>query len=95
VPPEFSEPVEVTDVLDLHGFQPGQIEEVVTEFIGHAARSGIRLVRIIHGKGKSRIKHEVRTVLCRSGLVEEFGDCSPDQGGWGATRAVINMPEEV
>lgn len=33
---EFPEYIQVTDVLDLHGFYPEQVPEVVNEFIHHA-----------------------------------------------------------
>jgi len=85
IPPELVNPVVVTDELDLHGFFPEQIEEVVTEFIKNAVKLKLRQVRIIHGKGKSRLKYEVHKTLTSSPYVDSFNDCAPNSGGWGAT----------
>ncbi len=78
-------PVVVTDVLDLHGFFPEQVPDVVGEFLSNALRLRLRRVRIIHGKGRSRLKHAVLQVLKERPEVESFGDAPPEFGGWGAT----------
>lgn len=80
--PEY---VVVEDVLDLHGFFPEQVPEMVREFIWHAEQQGYSEVRIIHGKGKSRLKWMVRKELERLGSVITFSDAPPALGGWGAT----------
>ena len=36
----FGEPIRVTDVLDLHGFFPEQVAEIVTEFLQQAIEFG-------------------------------------------------------
>ncbi len=46
----------VTDVLDLHGFFPEQVAEMIQAFIENAVSLGLHRVRIIHGKGKSKLK---------------------------------------
>jgi len=85
----FPEPVRVTDVLDLHGFFPEQIPEVLGEFIGNAVELRLKTLRIIHGKGKSRLKFEVFRFLRESPDVARFYDAPPESGGWGAT--VVEM----
>ena len=89
IPSELSEPVVVTDELDLHGFFPEQAEEVVTEFLLNAHKLKLEQVRIIHGKGKSRMKFEVYKILQNSSYVDSFNDCAPEAGGWGAARVVL------
>ena len=79
------EAYEVTDFLDLHGFWPEQVEEVVGEFLRNARRLGLTEVRIAHGKGKSVMRREVWRVLERHPLVAEFKQAPPDRGSWGAT----------
>ena len=79
----------VTTELDLHGFFPEQIEEVVNAFIDHARTLELKELRIIHGKGKSRLKWEVHQVLKNHEDVETFSDAPPGSGGWGATRVRI------
>lgn len=84
--PDFA-PYVVTDELDLHGFFPEQVPEVVDEFIRNAVRLGIDEVRIAHGKGRSVLKREVWKALEVSPLVREFREAPPERGGWGATLA--------
>lgn len=88
-PDGIPETIIVTDVLDLHGFFPEQIPEVMDAFLENAVNLGIREVRIIHGKGKSRLKFEVHRILKQDGRVVRFGDARPYQGGWGATVATL------
>ena len=45
----------------------------------------LKTLKIIHGKGKSRLKHEVYTHLKTNPLIISFHDASPDSGSWGAT----------
>lgn len=85
-PPEaFQEPIRIDDVLDLHGFFPEQIPEIVSEFLAAAVARGFSEVRIVHGKGRSRLKWEVRQHLQDHPAVGRFGDAPPERGGWGAT----------
>ncbi|MCA9743646.1 Smr/MutS family protein [candidate division KSB1 bacterium] len=79
------EPVRVEDVLDLHGFFSEQIPEVLDEYLRFAVEQGYREVRIVHGKGKSRLKWEVQQFLKVDQRVRRFGDAPPERGGWGAT----------
>ena len=60
---EFPEYFIVKDVLDLHGFYPEQVEEIVTEFIDNAIKQKLFHLRIIHGKGKSKMKWSVYKCL--------------------------------
>ena len=75
----------VTDELDLHGFFPEQVPVMVEEFIRNALELKLDRVRIIHGKGKSRLKHTVYTVLRQHPAVLKFENATPTLGGWGAT----------
>ena len=77
--------IEVTDVLDLHGTPMDIIPEMIDEFIKNAVRLGLHKVRIIHGKGKSRLKYISRSKLSNSPHVIAFYDAPPEIGGWGAT----------
>ncbi len=90
--PDF-EPYVVTDELDLHGFYPEQVPEVVDEFIRNAVRLKIEEVRIAHGKGRSVMKREVWKVLEASPLVREFREAPPQRGGWGATLAWLDSSD--
>jgi DNA-nicking Smr family endonuclease len=85
----FAEPVRVRDVLDLHGFFPDQVPEVLDAFLENARDLGIRTLRIVHGKGKSRLKFEVLRFLASRRDVASFHDAAPESGGWGATIVEI------
>jgi DNA-nicking Smr family endonuclease len=75
----------VTDVLDLHGFFPEQVPEMISDFIDNALQLKLRRLRIIHGKGKSKLKWVVRKELEKNSHVKYFCDAPPEIGGWGAT----------
>ena len=75
----------VTDVLDLHGFFPEQVPEMIDEFIHNAIRLKLQQLRIIHGKGKSKLKWVVHKELKNNPHVANFKDAPPEIGGWGAT----------
>ncbi len=82
-------PVVVTDVLDLHGLYPEQASLMTEAFIENAAHLGLSHVRIIHGKGKSRLKWEVIQILKNHPKVQHFHDAPLESGGWGATAVEL------
>jgi len=75
----------VTDTLDLHGFFPEQVPEMIEAFIQNARTLRLNRLRVIHGKGRSRLKYEVIHALTSNPDVMRFHDAPPDMGGWGAT----------
>jgi len=79
----------VTDDLDLHGFFPAQVPEIVHEFIWNAKRLHLKRLRIAHGKGKSKMKWAVHQVLKNHPDVAAYGDARPEAGGWGATIVML------
>ena len=85
----------VTDVLDLHGFFPEQVPEMIQAFIENAVSLGLHRLRIIHGKGKSKLKWVVRKELETIAEVETFGDAPPESGGWGATIVILKPDPET
>jgi len=84
----------VTDTLDLHGFFPEQAAEIVDAFIQNATELRLQKLRIIHGKGKSRLKFEVYQTLKANPHVTDFYDAPPDLGGWGATVVEISSDKK-
>ncbi|MBN1352865.1 Smr/MutS family protein [candidate division KSB1 bacterium] len=87
--PEF---FRVTDELDLHGFFPEQVPEMLDEFIKNALELRLYRLRIIHGKGKSKLKWLVHKTLENDPRVASFGDAPPESGGWGAT--IVYLKDE-
>jgi DNA-nicking Smr family endonuclease len=90
----FPGPVRVTDVLDLHGFFPEQIHGVLDEFVRNARDLDLSILKIIHGKGKSRLKFEVVRYLETCPEVLRFYDASPESGGWGSTVVELLPPAD-
>lgn len=83
----FPEPVviEITDVFDLHTIPPRDVKPVVEEYLREAHAKGLRVVRIIHGKGIGVQREIVRTILGRTPFVHDWTDAPPEAGGLGAT----------
>lgn len=91
IPEGIPEHIIVKDTLDLHGFFPEQIPEMIEDFIRNALDLGFKEVKIIHGKGRSRLKYEVHKVLKNHPAVTDFHDAPIHSGGWGATHIRINQ----
>ena len=81
--------VPITDVLDLHPFQPRDIVVVVEEYLHEAQLRGFRALRIIHGRGIGHQRDMVRQVLARTPGVVEYCDAPLEAGGWGATMVTL------
>ena len=75
----------ISDVLDLHSFQPREVPNVVRDYLDAAYERGLRELRIIHGRGAGVQRATVRRLLERDPRVEAFGDAPLEAGGWGAT----------
>jgi len=88
---EIPQLVVITDTLDLHGYYPQQVPQMLDDFIQNAHRLRLKEVKIIHGKGRSRLKRIVWEELEKNPLVESFRDAHPLCGGWGATIVVLRF----
>jgi dsDNA-specific endonuclease/ATPase MutS2 len=76
--------VPITDTLDLHTFAPGEVKELVTDYLALAQERGFAQVRVIHGKGIGNLRRLVHAVLDRHPAVAAYA-LAGDGGGWGAT----------
>ena len=83
----FPEPVEIeiTDSIDLHSFSPKDIRAVVEAYLPEAHAKGLKVVRIIHGKGVGVQREIVRKVLSETDYVKKFKNAPEFSGSWGAT----------
>lgn len=86
------EPVEfpINGELDLHTFRPGEVAELVEDYIGLCLEKDIRRLRIIHGKGIGTLRETVHAVLRRDERVDRFQLADHSEGGWGATIAWLH-----
>jgi DNA-nicking Smr family endonuclease len=71
--------VPIEDSLDLHTFQPREIQVVVEEYLYQVVQRGFREVRIIHGRGIGVQREIVRSILSKHPSVVSFRDL-PDRG---------------
>jgi dsDNA-specific endonuclease/ATPase MutS2 len=75
----------IDGTLDLHLFKPGEVGDLVPEYLAECGRCGMRQVRIIHGKGTGQLRERVHAVLRRIPAVASFSLAPGAMGGWGAT----------
>ena len=71
--------IPIEDTIDLHTFQPKEVEIVVEEYLYQALQKGLTQVRIIHGKGIGVQREIVHSILRKHADVAEFHDL-PDRG---------------
>ena len=91
-PEEVVLPIE--ERIDLHPFQPREIRSVVESYLEEAVAAGFREVRLIHGRGIGAQRKNVRALLSRHPDVLDYGDATPDRGGWGATVVRLKPRDE-
>jgi DNA-nicking Smr family endonuclease len=87
----FSAPIvlPIEGSIDLHTFRPKDIPSVVEEYLEQCKQSGLKEVRIIHGRGTGVQRNIVRSILQKHPLVLSFRDAPPEGGGWGATIVAL------
>lgn len=87
--------LEITDAIDLHGFAPRDILDVVDAYLEAAQEKGFTEVRLIHGRGKGVQRVRVQKLLRSHPLVLRYQDAPPTRGGWGATIAWLKTNSDV
>ena len=81
--------------LDLHGLRVDEAREALGDFIRHAHKTGLRCVRVVHGKGlgspgKSPVlKGRVQRWLVQKNEVLAFVQARPMDGGAGALVVLL------
>lgn len=87
----FPEPfvLEITDVLDLHAFNPKDIKSILHVYLLEARKKNFQAVRIIHGKGIGVQKEIVRQILTETTFVKSFKNAPEFSGNWGST--IVNF----
>jgi len=79
----------IDGTLDLHTFLPGEVTDLVPEYLAACRERDIFQVRIIHGKGIGTLRRTVESVLHKLSYVESFRTAQEDAGGWGATIVTL------
>ena len=64
---EGAEPVKlpIDGTLDLHTFRPGEVKDLLPEYLALCREKGIHEVRIVHGKGTGALRETVHSILKR------------------------------
>jgi DNA-nicking Smr family endonuclease len=81
--------------LDLHGLRTDEAREALGEFIRLAHRTGLRCVRVVHGKGLGSpgrmpvLKSRVQRWLVQKKEVLAFVQARPADGGAGALVVLL------
>ncbi len=88
------EPIQlpIDGVLDLHTFQPREVNSLVLDYLVECRARGIFRVRIIHGKGIGQLRETVHQLLKKHPDVAEFHLANEHFGGWGATIVHLQPP---
>ena len=86
-PPPFDHPVilPIDGTLDLHTFRPSDLPCLLDDYLRACQERGIAMVRVVHGKGRGRLRRRVAQILARHPAVKDFREAPPEAGGWGAT----------
>lgn len=82
-------PLPIDGVLDLHTFKPGEVKDLVPDYLAACRERGILRVRIIHGKGTGQLRQMVHFILAKHPGVASFSLAGEQFGGWGAT--IVNL----
>lgn len=83
--------------LDLHGMTVEQARQALAWFFGDCRASGVRCVRIVHGKGLSSLgrkpvlKSRLNGWLQRNEEVLAFCSARPADGGTGAVYVLLKL----
>lgn len=90
----MDEPIQlpIDGVLDLHTFKPGEVKDLVLDYLTECQQRGIFTVRIIHGKGIGALKRTVHSILEKHPEVISFSLDHPQFSGWGATIVQLRKP---
>ena len=91
------EPIEyqISNELDLHTFRPGELGELIPDYIGLCLQKNIFRIRIIHGKGIGTLREMVHALLKRDSRVSRFELAGQEEGGWGATIAWLTHAPSI
>ncbi|HEV2394379.1 MAG TPA: Smr/MutS family protein [Verrucomicrobiae bacterium] len=82
----------IDGVLDLHTFNPREVQNLVADYMGACRERSIFQVRIIHGKGTGALRRTVHSILSKHPEVISFTLDHPQFGGWGAT--IVRLRKE-
>ena len=87
--------------LDLHGLRSDEAREALAAFLREAHHTGLRCVRVVHGKGHGSpgrepvLKAKVRSWLVQKSEVIAFAQARASDGGNGALMVLLRPRERT
>ncbi|PIE59513.1 MAG: DNA mismatch repair protein MutS [Desulfobulbus propionicus] len=71
---EVSDPVHIPidGTLDLHTFNPGELKQLIPDYLHECRNNTIYQVRIIHGKGTGTLRRSVHSILQQQSMVSNY-----------------------
>lgn len=85
----------IDGVLDLHTFDPRDIENLLQDYMEACLKASILDIRIIHGKGTGTMRNRVYRFLSRHHAVESFKQAPEEAGGWGAVLVHLRRNRKI
>jgi DNA-nicking Smr family endonuclease len=82
----------IDGTLDLHTFDPADLDDLIPDYLEACRERGIFQVRIVHGKGRGILKARVEAILDRLTDLVSRRAAGEDAGGWGATLVTLHPP---
>ncbi len=79
--------IPINGVIDLHTFNPAEINDLLNDYINACVENSILDIRIIHGKGTGTLQKRVWSILKKHPFVGHFEFAPIEAGSWGATIA--------
>lgn len=81
--------IDLSREIDLHFFSPKDVKYIYDEFISFNQKNNILKVKIIHGKGKSVLKHRIIKLMEDDDRIKSWSNSDTN---WGAT--IIHLNED-
>lgn len=88
-PADAPVPLPISRELDLHTFNPRDVDELIPAYLEACAARHLREIRIIHGKGTGRLRLKVHALLRHSPWVRTYRLGDERTGSWGATLVAL------
>ena len=77
--------------IDIRGMRGDEAIAKVQKFLDDASFTGVRTLKILHGKGNGILRQLVRDYLSSSDFIRSFTDAHADRGGAGITEIQLDI----